>query len=74
MLLVPGFESTVLLYGERPTSFRSRFFEEGGAIGKGGTNFRREVSASIWVVLFVGVWKVCTEAARMLVIGKRMDK
>jgi hypothetical protein len=62
MLIVTGFEGTVLLLGKRATLLAACLLEDGGSIWQGGADFGRKVSLGVWIVLFIRVREVSAEA------------
>ena len=62
VLVVAGFEGTVLLLGEGATLLAARLLEDGGSVWQGGADFGRKVGLGVWIVLLVRVREVSAEA------------
>jgi hypothetical protein len=62
VLIVAGFEGTVLLLGERATLLAARLLKDGGSIWQGGADLGRKMGLGIWIVLFICVREVSAEA------------
>ena len=62
VLIVTGFEGTVLLLGKRATLLTASLLEDGGSIWQGGADFGRKVGLGVWIVLLIRVREVSAEA------------
>lgn len=69
VLIVTGFEGTVLLLSERATLLAARLLEDGCSIWQGRTNFGRKVGLGVWIMLLVRVREVSTETGELVMRG-----
>jgi hypothetical protein len=62
VLIVTGFEGTVLLLCERATLLAARLLEDGCSVWQGRADFGRKVGLGVWIMLLIRVGEVSTEA------------
>jgi len=61
MFLVTRSQSAVLFFREWASLLAARLLKEGFPVRKAGADSRGKVGLGVGVVLFVCVWKVCSE-------------